>query len=332
MFSPIGLAGRSMKNLIIWAVILGVVGYGGSKFLLHHKVEKGVDTAVLIMSPFVNVEYDGVSSTMTGELTIDGIRAQINGFKDEIYIERLGIDTPSYFSLLNLSDAAENVRSPDDLVPEYFGFIAEGVHMSVNADYFRKLHNELMKQVQAADTEDPAAMCTGKYGFSPEVLSRLGYSEQVVSVSAHFRKGESNYSVALSSTVEDMWHVDAELTLAGDMVSEMAKGPRYRPRMSSMRVEYVDQSLNARVADYCGRLGLSEEQVLTAQVDKLQHFGKENGIEFDEYVIDPFTEFLKGKSTLVVTADPTEPVSISQIGLYKPSDVPALLDLSAEAF
>ncbi len=321
-----------MKNLIIWAIILGVVGYGGSKFLLHHKVAKGVDGAVLMMSPFVNVEYDGVSSTMTGELTIDGIRARVTGFKDEIYIERLGIDTPSYFSLLNLTDAAKNVQNPDDIIPDYFGFIAEGVHMSVNADYFRKLHSEIMKQVQAADTEDPAAACTGKYGFSPEVLTRLGYSEQVVSVSAHFRRGVSNYSVSMTSLVEGMWEVDAELTLAGDMVSEISKGPRYRPRMSSMRIEYVDQSLNGRVADYCGRLGLSQDEILVAQLDKLQHFGKENGIEFDEYVIDPYTEFLKGKSTLVVTAEPNEPVSISQIGLYKPSDVPALLDLSAEAF
>ena len=129
-----------------------------------------------------------------------------------------------------------------------------------------------------------------------------------------------------------MWHVDAELTLAGNMITEIAKGPRYRPRMSSMRVEYEDQSLNARVSKYCARLGLTEEQTLQAQLDKLQQFGKENGIEFDEYVIEPYTEFLQGKSTLIVTADPTEPVSLSQIGLYKPSDVPALLDLSAEAF
>ena len=321
-----------MKNLIIWAILLGAVGYGGSKLLLHHKVEKGVDGAVLMMSPFVNIEYDGVSSTMTGELTVDGIRARINGFKDEIYIERLGIDTPSYFALLNLSDATENVQSPDDMIPDYFGFIAEGVHMKVDADYFRKLHGEIMKQVQATDTDDPAVACTGKYGFSPDVLARLGYSEQVVSVSAHFHRGDSSYSVSLASSVEDMWAVDAELTLAGDMVSEMSKGSRYRPRMSAMRVEYVDQSLNERVENYCARLGLSQDEIIVAQLDKLQHFGKENGIEFDEYVIEPYTEFLKGKSTLVVTADPTEPVSISQIGLYKPSDVPALLDLSAEAF
>lgn len=321
-----------MKNLIIWAVILGTVGYGGSKLLLHHKVGKGVDTAVLFMSPFVNVQYDGVSSTLTGELTVDGIRAQITGFRDEIYIDRLGIDTPSYFSLLSLTDVAENFQSPDDIIPNYFGFIAEGVRVSVNADYFQKLHNEIMKQVAANDSENPAAACTGKYGFSPDTLARLGYSEQVVSVSAHFRRGESDYTVAVTSSVEDMWQVDAELTLAGDMVTEMAKGPRYRPRMSAMRVEYIDQSLNERVANYCGRLGLSEEDILVAQLDKLKHLGKENGIEFDEYVIGPYTEFLKGKSTLIVTADPTEPVSISQIGLYKPSDVPALLDLSAEAF
>ncbi len=56
------------------------------------------------------------------------------------------------------------------------------------------------------------------------------------------------------------------------------------------------------------------------------------GIEFDEYVIEPYTEFVSGKSRFVITANPVEPISLSQIGLYKASDVPALLDLSAEAF
>ncbi len=35
-----------MKNLIIVVVILAALGYGGSKLLLHNKVEKGVDQAV----------------------------------------------------------------------------------------------------------------------------------------------------------------------------------------------------------------------------------------------------------------------------------------------
>ena len=38
-----------------------------------------------------------------------------------------------------------------------------------------------------------------------------------------------------------------------------------------------------------------------------------------------------GKSTLVITAQPTNPIAFSQIDLYSPSDVPALLNLAAVA-
>lgn len=140
-----------MRNLIIGAVLVAAVGYGGSKLLLHNKVEKGVDQAVVGVSPFVNVKYDGVSSTMSGELTIDAVEARITNFNDPVTIDRLGIDTPSYFSLLRLADIAENMRNPDDVIPEYFGFIAEGIRMRVDADYFKTMHAELQKLVDEPD-------------------------------------------------------------------------------------------------------------------------------------------------------------------------------------
>lgn len=320
-----------MKNLIIWAVILGAAGYGGSKLLLHHKVGEGVDQAVMAVSPFVNIEYDGVSSTMSGELTIDGIEARIDGFNDPIYIDRLGIDTPSYFSLLSLADIRQDLQSPDDVIPEYFGLLIEGIHMRISSDYFKKAYAATVDEISAEALKVDAARCTGKYGFSPDTLSNLGFTDQVVSMTAHFRRGDGEFSVEMTSSVKDMWAIEANLSLAGDMVSEMAKGPRFRPRMKNMRIAYEDQSLNARVEKFCGQLGLTQEEIQAAQLEKLRYMGEVYGIEFDEYVIDPFIEFLGGKSTLVVTARPSEPISLSQISLYKPSDVPALLDLSAEA-
>ncbi|MEL7185299.1 MAG: hypothetical protein AAFN50_02545 [Pseudomonadota bacterium] len=321
-----------MKKLVIWAIVLGCGAYFGSKMLLHHKVGKGVDGALLMMSPFANIEYEGVSSTMSGELTIDGITMRVIGYNDEIRIDRIGIDTPSYFSLLNLTDIAENIHSPDEVIPESFGFIAEGVRMRVNSDYMKEIHRERINALNVSDIGAPAAECAGKYGYSPRALSKLGYSEQVASVSAHFKRGHGDYSILIASSIEDMWSIDGELTLAGDMISEVSKGSRYRPRMKAMHIEYEDLSLNERVRKYCGSLGLSDDEILQAQLDTLHFFGKENGIEFDEYVIDPFTQFLNGKSRLVVTANPREPIAISQISLYKPSDVPALLELSAEAY
>jgi hypothetical protein len=115
------------------------------------------------------------------------------------------------------------------------------------------------------------------------------------------------------------------------MMTEMAKGAKYQPRLRSMRVEVTDRSLNQRVTSYCEQRGLSAAETLHAQIESFKYVGESNGIEFDEYVLDPYKEFVLGKSTLVVTAQPSEPIAFSQIDLYKPSDVPALLNLAAIA-
>ncbi len=46
--------------------------------------------------------------------------------------------------------------------------------------------------------------------------------------------------------------------------------------------------------------------------------------------MEPYKEFLAGNSTFILTAKPSKPVSLTQIDLYNPADVPALLNLSGE--
>ncbi len=317
-----------MRNLLIWIIILAAAAYFGTKWHLHNKVSEGMDTAVTMMSPYAKVEYEGVASTLTGELTIEGVRIRPSGFNDNLYIDRVGIDTPSFLSLLELGDV---VRMQSGGLPESIGFIIEGLHMPVGADYFRELYVFTLEARGITDADDVAAECTGKYGFSPSALDALGYDEQVVSMSITVNNQRGNFSLAMTMSIEDMWDMDASLILAGDMQSEMLKGLAYRPRLSSLQIELTDRSLNKRVFEYCSQRGLSENEILQAQLDSFMFIGEENGIEFDEYLIDPYMEFIGGKSTIVVTARPSAPIAISQIDLYKPSDVPALLNLEATA-
>ena len=317
-----------MKKFLIFTILFGTAGYFGAKWYLHNEVENGMNLAVLMMAPYADVEYDGVASTLTGELTVEGIRVRVNGFQDTIRIDRFGIDTPSFLSLLELGDIA---RFRSDELPKYFGFLVEGVHLTAGSDYYRALY-DLALQARGIDgAVEAAAECTGKYGFSPQALMELGYREQVVSTAITIRNQPNAFSLDVAMSMDDMWDVDASVTLAGDLMTEMSKGMAYRPRLSSMVIEMTDQSLNRRVADYCARRGLSAEQVFEAQLDAFRFMGEENGIEFDEYVLDPYREFLGGKSTLIVTARPNSPIAFSQISLYKPSDVPALLNLEASA-
>lgn len=320
-----------MRNLIIWTILLGGIGYGGAKFYLHHKVESGMDSVVLMMAPYADVSYKGISSTVSGKLTVNGVRARIKGFNDEVRIDKFGIDTPSFLTLLELGDMASGRQSSKGDMPEYIGFVVEGLRMPVHADYFKTLYEFGVGAIGPTDIEDSAVQCTGKYGFSPETLTDLGYREQVVSVAMYLRQSPANFAIELSASTVDMWDIDAQMHFAGDMQVEMAKGPMSRPRLSRMQFEITDRSLNQRVRDHCRDRGLSDEQILQAQLDALEFFGETNGIVFDDYVVTPYKEYLGGKSTLTVTARPNEPLNLTQIALYKPSDVPALLNLEASA-
>ena len=317
-----------MKNFIIWAILIAGVAYGGSKLYLHNEVGDTMDMIVLMMAPYANVEYQGVRSTLTGELTVEGVRVRIDGYSDDLYIDRVGIDTPNFLSLIALSDLAKN---GPDAMPEYFGFLVEGMRVPVDADYFADFYEFSLAMRQGADTDDAAAACTGKYGFSPATLSELGYTEQVMSMYMTLRDEKSQYSIEMDVSMDDMWDVDADIAFAGNMMTEFMKGMAYQPRLRNMHIEFTDRSLNQRVTRYCEELGLTPAETLRAQVDSFRFAGESNGIEFDQYMIDPYREFLLGKSTLVVTAQPNNPVAFSQIDLYKPSDVPALLNLAAVA-
>lgn len=318
-----------MKNFIIWALSLAGFFYAGAKFYLHSEVSDAMDMAVMMMSPFAEVEYKGVASTMSGELTIEGIWIRPKNYRDDLYIKRLGIDTPSFLSLLEISDF---VTLQSKGVPDYFGFIIEGVRVPVEADYYADLYKFSVGEQQADDIDSAAARCTGKYGFSPDTLAALGYREQVFSMSMIARNQENKFSFEIRSGMDEMWDADAHLTLAGDMMTELSKGTAFRPRLSEMQVEYRDRSLKERVNKYCTRLGLSAEQILQAQMDAFGYYGVSNGVEFDDYMLVPYREFLNGKSTILITAKPNEPVAMSHIDLYKPSDVPALLNLEAKTY
>ena len=101
-----------MKTFITWVILAGVAGYFGSKWYLHSEVSDSMDMAVIMMSPYANVEYEGVKSTLGGELTIEGIRIRVDGFNDDLHIDRLGIDTPSFLSLLDVFDPYFNIVTP----------------------------------------------------------------------------------------------------------------------------------------------------------------------------------------------------------------------------
>ena len=320
-----------MKYILIGAVLLVGIGYGAAKFYLHSKVSDGVETGIQILAPYAAIEYGGISSTITGELTIDDIRVQVNGFRDEFDIGSLGIDTSSFLELLELSDFTGGIQSTEKQPPKRFGLIVENIRFPVTADFYKALYESNIKALAPDDIRQRGVQCVGKYGHSPKALKGLGYQEFNLSTWINFRQEPEEFYLEFNADVADMFSLKSIVEFQGDLLSSVVTGFGYRPKMSSLNMELLDQSLNARIKKYCTELGLTAAQITAAHINALQYFGSTNGILFDDYVVEPYKRFLDGKPTLIVTAKPREPLDLADISKYKPSDVPALLNLEAAA-
>jgi len=305
------------------------LGYAGAKGYLYYKTSQGIESAVLMMSPHVDLKYEGISSTISGELTIDNVSMRLAGYRDEILIGRLGIKTPNFLALLSLSEMSSG--SSQEKAPEYFGIIAEEIKVAADADYYRDFYEKSIAVIAPSDLGQGGVQCVGKYGYSPRTLKSLGYTNLTTSISMIFRQADSNYVTEMGIDIADMVDFDMSISLAGNLMSGIARGSTYRPKLRELNMKITDKSLNSRVEKYCTKLGLTPEQILRAHINALQYMGKMQGIVFDEYIIDPYKQYLAGKPTLIVTAKPREPLDLERISRYKPSDVPALLNLEAVA-
>lgn len=321
-----------MRALAIALTLLIVLAYAGGKFYLYHKTSKGMETAIMAASPFMTVKYGGISSSFTGKLSIDDLVIQIHGFKDDIAINKLGIDTPNIIALFELGKLATGSSAGAGKLPEYLGLYAEDVLIESNADYYRKFFDESMKAAGARDRQKPGVDCTGKYGlFSPKALSAMEYETQVFSILMTVRPGASDFTIDMNTDIDDMFDMAISVVLGGNMMGELSKGQAYRPKLSQLSIDYTDRSLLSRIDKYCAQLGLTPEETLASHMDSLKYFGKVNGIVFDEYIINPYKEYLGGKPNLVITAKPRRLIDFNEISHYNPKDVPALLNLEAVA-
>lgn len=319
-----------MRNLLIGICLLGVAGYFGSKFYLHDKVSRNLDMVLTAARPFVDVKYEGVSSTLTGELSVDGITARFAGYTDSVRIDSVSIVTPGYFHLLELVNIGGGSARDFDM-PDALGIAVRGITVDVDADFMDAVSKARRAQMGVKEVTTPAAACVSAYG--DDMLKRLGYSELVVDAAVGYRQDNKRLVFDMSTTIADMYDMTFVLTFDGVPSPQSIAMRTYQPRLVNGRMEYVDMSLEDRVMKLCTESeNLPVETVIAARVDAFQAVAGQNGIEFDEYVIDPYVEFLKGKDRFVIKAEPTEPVNLAQLDLYKPSDVPALLNLSAEAF
>jgi hypothetical protein len=311
-----------MRNLLVAAVVLGAGGYFGAKYYVQYKVAKDLDSVVAQARPFVDVEYEQVVATMRGELRVEGVTVRLPQFDDALTVSSVNVLTPGFLFLLGFDNSKLEI-------PERFGVELEGLRASVDADFMRVIEDLRAKQVGTVELT-AADTCAGTYGLTRSALKRLGYHELVGDMSMGFRRADGHLVVELGAHVENMYDIDVEVELEG-LTDPTAIARGARPLLAGGRIDYVDRSLNERILKHCAEQQVMPEDVIAAQLRQVQKMARDGGMELDALILAPYTDFLLGKQRFTLTSDPVRPVDLTRLSLYKPSDVPNLLNLTAEA-
>jgi hypothetical protein len=311
-----------MRGALIWAVILGVGGYFGAKLYVQYKVARDLDAVLAQARPLADVEYDSVVATLSGELRVDGVSVRMAQYRDALTIDSVGLQTPGFLYLLGFDQRELEM-------PERLGVALEGIRVSADADFMRALESLQAKAVARGELT-AADECATSAGRTLATWKQLGYREVVADLRMGFRRQSGQLVMTFNADVEDMYEVGFELTLDGiSDPTQMARGAR--PMLVGGRIDYVDQSLNSRIMKYCTEQQVPTEDVIAAQLRELHAVARDNGMELDAMIVQPYTDFLLGKQRFTLIAQPPKPVDLTQLSLYKPSDVPNLLNLMAEA-
>lgn len=310
-------------RLLVFAVVVIAGGYFGSKLYVQWKVAKDLDAMLEQVRPFADVSYDSVTASMNGELSVQHVTVRLASFNDPLSADAVTLETPGFLYLLGF-DRRELA------MPERFGVALTGLRASLNADFLQAAYELGQPEIEPVGGALPA-ICTSASGASPAALRTLGYHDLVVDLRVAFRHDADRLEVELSTHTEAMYDLDISMKLAGlSDPTALARGTR--PVLVEGRMDYVDRSLNDRVLKHCADVhSLAPELVVAAQIDELKTLARGAGMELDGLILTPYTDFLLGKDRFTVTAKPLRPVDLTQLTLYKPSDVPNLLNLMAEA-
>jgi len=309
---------------LIAVVILLAAGFIGANLYVQHRAANALDDVVRQIHPYVELTYGTVTPSLSGELKIESIRGKVANFDDAFTIDSVTLITPGFGFLLGFDR-----RVRDFNVPDSFGVELSRFRAPIGADFLEPL--EELRGTGLANREPTAVeLCIGANGFTPAALRDLGYDEIITDIRMAYSRDGKRVKVAVASHNEDMYDVDLALTFGGiSDPTELARGAA--PVLVEGRVDYVDRSLNARIMKSCTEEhGVPAEEVLAAQKTELQTLARGYSAELDAAILDPYTEFLLGKQRFTLISKPLEPVDLRHVKLYKPSDVPNLLNLMAE--
>jgi hypothetical protein len=319
-----------LKNVLVTLIVIGLAGYGALKLYVFYQAKNNFQQILYCAGmPRVpvnappksrNFDYDHISASVFGPIGIKGLKIRLPQIEEEI----------SFGEVLLTYEYDGDIKTCP--TPTHINFTIHDMQMNVSLlEKMAKQQEKFRRQRGISDDQ------------VPELVSRLGYSDLYTRATDFRALGydhlDMNISFDLTFNEEDKeatFDVRENMQGMGDYhfvftVSGMAKNINSAvlgAKLKEAKLEFIDDSYVKRL--YKSFAEENKEDVATYQKNLVAGLAAElssKQIKLGKDSVNNLKAFLQDPKRLIVTMYPYEPVGIESIKLYKPGDVPMLLNL-----
>lgn len=319
-----------IRNALISLFVLAIAGYGALKLYVFYRAKENFQQilycygvphgAFKAPKRSRNFDYDHISASVFGPIGIKGLKIRFPAIDEEIRFGEI---------LLTYDYDGDLKTCP---TPKHINFTIK--HLKLSVSLLEKLEAAQAKfRERRGLDEEPA----------PELVSRLGYTSLYKHAMDFRALGYDDLDMTISfdlvSNPEDRqatFTIHERIKDLGDFnviftVDGMAKNidsAVLGVKLKEAKIDYRDESYVSRLFSMFAKKNNEDvdayRKSVVAEVTK--DFSSKQ-IKLGEDSVKNLQDFLMQPKRLIVTMYPYQPVGIQSINMYKPGDVPLLLNL-----
>ena len=316
-----------MKLTHLLAGIVVVAGgvAGATKGYVHYQVKSGVDEFIDSARLFADIRYDGLDTDLSGSVTLHRLSILPHHFPDHFEIEAVTVSGPDMDFLLNgFGKTKQRGELPKRAALAIRGWRVRADSALIHAT--RKASRKLA-ELMKVDSDS----CSLGQVFGTKDFAALGYDEFLVDMQIGYSFTDSFPGLEVGWD----FHTAGEsgnfkLTFV-DVSHNLQQAPQKAPRLRDMQLTYrLDPEFTGKMIDYCAKQRAVDRDTYITQL------GTEPDALYQVYLgfvpgpglREALQELLRNPGELHLSAQPLDPLDLTTLNLYKPSQIPDLFGLT----
>lgn len=309
-----------MSKLIKWGLLLTLAVALLIKVSLWLSVRSIMSDAVAKLSPFMQVSYEGITSSFDGRVGVEGLKARLPMFDDELRVAHAELQFKGLGDLLAFKERLEEGKFPEQMAVNL-----KGLEIDVHGPLMQMIHGA--PQERSLHTAISSVACGRSSTIGVDELLDMGY--RTLETDGHFsylfQPGAQTLSFNLNADTRDMGDYRFSFSLANmsEKPGDLRANP---PRVSSVTLEFNDNQYLRKVNAYCAaRLGQSADEYLQTAIDHLDRALRAQRIALDPALLAALKNYYADPQAMRVELTPSEGVAWDGLEFFAATDVVSML-------